>query len=250
MKKVFCIFFLSLLCLGIVLADGRPLADGIEAYSVKYSIEPHIPEMLKSIKAVSMEYNGQGYVLYEQNRYKEAVSRFQQAISADSGNTFAKYNMACSYALMGGEYSAKVAGILASVANENRGWGDQAYWNYWGVQMMVDPDLDSVRSFDTGGANYLNFHGLSEYLLLSGGKALIQISSENIRGPVTEGYFCVIGEYVFMFFDVPTTEHVVSERDYRIIWGSVVWQAVPVSKLSFKEVSMVKFYEEYERKHK
>ncbi|TFG58601.1 MAG: tetratricopeptide repeat protein, partial [Spirochaetales bacterium] len=127
--------------MGIVFADSRPLADGIEAYSAKYSIEPHIPEMLKSIKAASMEYNRQGYALYEQHRYEEAISKFQQAISTDSNNSFAKYNMACSYALMGKENSAKVAGILEAIAN-NFYQGSGAYWGYWGVQLMVDPDLD------------------------------------------------------------------------------------------------------------
>ncbi|TFG62578.1 MAG: tetratricopeptide repeat protein [Spirochaetales bacterium] len=237
MKKLFFVFFFSVLLTGTIFADGRPLADGIEEYAANYSIEPHIPEMLEQINDASMEYNRQGYALYEQRRYEEAISKFQQAISADSDNSFAMYNMACCYALMGKENSAKVAGILERVGG------------YWVVQLMVDPDLDALRNFDTGGANYWDSYG-RECLLFSGGKALIQTSSEGSKGPVTEGYYCVIGEYVFMFFDIPAWEIFGSHYSYRMIYPQLVRQVVPISKLSFKEVSEVGFYKEYEQKHK
>ncbi|TFG58972.1 MAG: hypothetical protein E4H36_14655 [Spirochaetales bacterium] len=126
---------------------------------------------------------------------------------------------------------------------------DEAYWNYWGIQLMVDAELDSLRSFDTGGANYFNSRGWEEYVLLSGGKALIKPYWGNSNGPVTEGYFCVIGEYVFMFFDVPGWE-VFESMSSCVLLGAVLPVAVPVSKFSFKEVSEVGFYGKFERLHK
>lgn len=223
----------TVLITGALFAESRPLADGIEAYSLNYPIDPHIPEMLKYINTVSMDYNAQGYGLYGKGLYKEAVTKFKQALKADAGNSFAMYNMACSYALMNEGYAVQAAEQLADAIRETGG-------AYWGVQLMTDPDLDSLRDFDTGGANhYIDPMGMGEYVLLPDGKALMLSALGGAHRPPVEGYFCVVDSYVFTSFDVPDWEYAGSETDYQLIPGALVADAVPLKEFSFKKLSEI-----------
>ncbi|TFG62577.1 MAG: hypothetical protein E4H36_07670 [Spirochaetales bacterium] len=235
MKKIYIILFYSALLTGALSADSRPLAEGIEAYSTEYPIEPYIPEMLKSINAASMELNRQGYALYEQRQYKEAILKFGEAVSADENNCFAWYNMACCYSLMDEGYPAQAAQSLVRAVRSS-------WMQFWGVKLMADPDLDPVRGFDTGGVNHIFGYAMEvDMVLLPDGKALVKPLWGDRKGPVTKGYYCVIDTYVFTFFDIPEWEDVFGLK----IHGSFWTEAIPLSKFSFREPSRIYFYEDY-----
>ena len=184
-------------------ADRHPKAAQIQAYIDMNPIESKIPEMTKRITAESLALNTQGYEAYEQKRYETALQKFKQAISADDGNSLAYYNAACVMALT--YASLPVGDRLPSMEMVILRYLRQAierHW-YWGLWMMADSDLDSVRRFSwEGGVDGLTLSlskdpedGNVDTILHDDGT--VTNVTESPGGAIRlEGYFCIIGGYV------------------------------------------------------
>ena len=134
MNKMFFFFLLGLMAIMPLAAEKHPQAAALQRFIDQNPIESRIPEMMIYISQKSEELNAAGYDLYLKKRYPEAIAQFEQAVQADADNSFAWYNMACCYALTNEGY--KASQCLEEAVG--RDW-------FWGLQLMVDPDLDGVR---------------------------------------------------------------------------------------------------------
>jgi hypothetical protein len=139
MKKLFIlsmlVFFLSM----HIMAEVHPKIDELQKYANQNPIDPRVPEILQTISVESMELNGLGYQAYANRQYTAALEYFRKAWEVDGKNSFAWYNHGCT-AVLSGKYDE--SDVLIDLKNAVR-----KDW-FWGLQLMIDPDLDSIRSTD------------------------------------------------------------------------------------------------------
>jgi len=78
----------------------------------------------------------------------------------------------------------------------------------WALQMMADPDLDSVRRFSGEYGEglsriiYDDFEWGSVWISLKPDGAAVARSNRqdwNEEGGLGDGYYCIVGEYVFLY---------------------------------------------------
>lgn len=192
--------FIFILLFGLILllplaAEKHPQATELQHYIDQNPIEPRIPEMMIFISQKSEELNSEGYELYLNKRYREAIAKFEEALKYDEDNSFAWYNMACCHALLGESYEAS-QNLKEAVT---RDW-------FWGLQLMVDTDLDNVRyvgiRYEHGEYRYGNETLFSHYLYEDGRVDFYdnQIYQGGQPLELGSGYYCIIYSVVFEYF--------------------------------------------------
>ena len=119
-----------------VAGDKHPKAAEIQRLLDQNPLDSRIPAMMILISRKSEDLNVEGYELYVEKRYNEAIKKFEDAVRTDPDNSFAWYNMACCYALLSNGHQA---GLFLKKAVD-------LDW-YYALQLMVDTDLDAQRHF-------------------------------------------------------------------------------------------------------
>ena len=190
-KYLFFILFWFLAILPLS-ADKHPKAAEIRGYADDNPIEPRIPEIMIYISLKSEELNAEGYDLYLKKRYREAISRFDEAVRYDEDNSFAWYNMACCYALLGDD--RKTALNLKEAVR--RDW-------FWGLMLMVDPDLDGVRRFGIS-YQYAEYDPWGDPVFIHDlkDKGTVDFMDNQAGSPrkLGTGYYCIVYSDLFEFF--------------------------------------------------
>ncbi len=218
MKRLLSILTLLTVFSMALFADTHRLAAEIKEYVAKNPIDSQFPLMEKEIKASSMALNRQGYALYEKKKYQDAIAKFRQAVKDDETNSIALYNLACCYALTEDMYEA-AASLEKAIA----------YQPLWGILCMVDSDFDGIRNCSAPEKKPVSFTDRDDdpyigfYTLNPDGRA-------EVGNVGYSGYFCLIGETVFVFCDVPDNpEYAELGRD-----GFLLAKAIPASKFGMK----------------
>jgi hypothetical protein len=167
------------------------------------------------IKKESMDLNRRGYALYEKKEYPGAADLFRQALVADDGNVFARYNLACALSLAWGDkdplqtpfrsrpaLGKTVARLLAEAA---------AVDVHWLYKIFLDPDLDSLRSDLFSYEDWIPCPGDccpdQWYTYRPNGTVRYGAGPTDLSGlpghesrptAEAEGWYAVIGDYVFV----------------------------------------------------
>ena len=202
---------LIVLATGFATSETHPKAAEINAFLAQNPNSARLPKLLGAISANSMDFNKKGFNEYAAGRYAEALDLFQEAIEEDQDNIFSWFNAACTNALMHGDADTTLSFLVETV---ERDW-------YWGVKLMVDSDLDSLRYIPGKlmEGQYLTFTGpeySATYIHKFHADGTVDIiedpSSTDASGlpanhklkVVGTGFYCLIGDsrnlYVFQFF--------------------------------------------------
>lgn len=198
MKKAVLLVVFACRLMSAVAADEHPKAAEIQQYLNENPIEPRIPELLIEISQKSSDLNEAGHWSHLEKRYNEAIALFREAIEFDDDNSFAWYNMARSYALMGGNYYGEVMEPLEKAV--------QREW-FWGLKLMVDPDLNAWRYARLDTTFYENPQQTPEcpafvHVFRPDGTVTLQAWLDCGEPPreIATGYYSVVSWRVFEFF--------------------------------------------------
>lgn len=92
----------------------------------------------------SKRLNAEGYNLYKQSGYKDALDRFKQSFEADDANALAHYNYACTLGLlMKQDYEDWFSYKKEAIEHL---WKAKNSRPEYGEKIKTDPDLDLIRS--------------------------------------------------------------------------------------------------------
>jgi hypothetical protein len=207
MRKLVLSLVVACVAAGLAPAERHPKAEEIQAYINKHPFESRRPDIVAKITAESMSLNQEGMRLYGERRYGASLETFQKAIAADDGNSIAYYNAACVMALQyaaGSGSGAQRDRLLLSIVRYLK-QAIEREW-YWALQMMVDTDLDPVRSFSGHYGTELRYTltediewGDTINILNPDGTATNSTPRED-RTTIGYGYYSIIGDrYVFEY---------------------------------------------------
>lgn len=200
--------FLLITCGGFLYADKHPMAKEIQAYLDAHPIDPRIPELLDGISPQSMEMNKTGYQTLMEKQYNHAADSFLDAIDIDEGNVFAWYNLGCTYGLIHAAQGVSTGNAALSAASAVARAAELEW--YWGLKLMVDTDLDSVRHFELAEKKQLQPGPMDTgiiHTIHEDGTVIFTVWYEDLSGmgndtseDIASGWYCRIGDRVFEFF--------------------------------------------------